>query len=68
MIWVEGELDMSGTPARINGAIFVKSSATIDTKLTGTSEIYYNSGNVTDAFDGLSGLPPDIELWREVGE
>lgn len=65
IIWVIGELRISGNPL-INGAIFVECGVTVETDITGNPEINYSSDAVGDAFYQLSSLGPTLELWKEV--
>ena len=65
IIWVIGTLRVSGNPV-INGAMYVESGATIDTVLTGTPVVNYDSSAVNAAFGFLpSNLPPHILSWKE---
>ena len=65
IIWIIGTLRVSGNPV-INGAMYVESGATIDTILTGTPVVNYDSNAVNAAFGFLpSNLPPYILSWKE---
>ncbi|MFH1479174.1 MAG: hypothetical protein ABIG92_05325 [Candidatus Omnitrophota bacterium] len=66
ILWVIGELRISGNPI-INGAIFVEAGAAeIDTTLTGTPIISYDQTIISDAFDWLPPPTAQVLSWREV--
>ncbi|MBU1083810.1 MAG: pilus assembly PilX N-terminal domain-containing protein [Candidatus Omnitrophota bacterium] len=65
VLWVEGDLSISGNP-EINGTIFVKSGVTVDTTITGTADVTFSEEIIDDAFDTLRELPPTIESWKEM--
>jgi len=65
VIWVEGTLSVSGNP-EINGGVFAESGITVDTTVTGTAEISYNSDSVDDAFLNVTSISPTVDSWREV--
>ncbi|MFC1644245.1 hypothetical protein ACFL5C_02900 [Candidatus Omnitrophota bacterium] len=66
VIWVTGALDISGNPV-LNGGIFVEGGVAVDTEITGTAEITYDTVAIGDAFDQLASSPI-IEFWQEVFE
>ena len=66
MIWVNGGIKISGTP-NITGAVFARSSVGIESDLTGTPTIDFNSLEVASAF-GLLGQGGGIKVlsWQEL--
>ena len=65
IIWVIGTLRVSGNPV-INGAIFVESGAEVDTTITGSPTISFDSNAVSSAFGFIpSYLAPYLVNWKE---
>jgi len=68
VIWVIGELRISGNPV-INGAIFVEGKATVDTTITGTAVISFDQSAIDDAFSNFSTFlvspKPAVLSWQE---
>lgn len=68
VIWVIGELSISGNPV-INGSIFVEGKATVDTTVTGTAVVSFNQSAIDAAFSNFSTFPvppkPAVLSWQE---
>jgi type II secretory pathway pseudopilin PulG len=62
VLWVDGALQVSGNPT-FNGGLFVESGVTVDTEITGTATINYDTDDISDAFLNLL---PVIESWEEL--
>jgi len=62
VIWVIGELRISGNPI-IDGSIFVEGGTEFTTTITGTPIVNYDSDAISDAFG--SGSSPYIINWKE---
>jgi len=61
VIWVVGELTISGNPV-INGSIIaVEGGAAVDTSVTGTAVISFDQSAISDAFSNLS----TVLSWQE---
>jgi hypothetical protein len=69
IIWVIGQLNISGNPAEINGAIFVEGEATAHTTLKGTSMVSFGQLAIDDAFSNLGTFAvspkPAVLSWQE---
>ena len=50
LIWIIGESEIVGT-SDIYGAVFIDGSSIEDTKVSGTSELYYSPSAIADAIE-----------------
>jgi hypothetical protein len=69
VIWVIGELRISGNPV-INGSIFVEGEATVDTTVAGTAVVSFDQSAIDAAFSNFSTFPvpptnPAVLSWQE---
>jgi cytoskeletal protein CcmA (bactofilin family) len=65
VLWVIGKLTISGNPV-ITGAVFVESSPEVDTTVSGTATITFNSSTVSESFSLLSRYYIKTISWQEI--
>ncbi|MEK6732804.1 MAG: hypothetical protein AABY55_04180 [Candidatus Omnitrophota bacterium] len=74
ILWVNGNLTVSGGNAQVNGSIYVNGDTEVETKVTGTPIINYDTEAIDDVYvdlgyDGTgngNGYPLAVLSWREL--